>query len=157
MGAGLGVSFVGVTVASVTGVNPEEAGLASGLYNTTLQVGEAIGLAILTTISTSAAAHDLTHHASQRAALTHGFSNALLVASGLAVGAVLLALFVLSNSANRAFVKLANSGDPTERQIDAEVLSEIEGIGAIAGLEAEHEVEISRVGAHAATTSVAKE
>jgi EmrB/QacA subfamily drug resistance transporter len=157
MGTGLGVSFVGVTVASVTGVDPEEAGLASGLYNTTLQVGQAIGLAVLTTISTSAAGHDLARHTTHQVALTHGFSNALLVGSGVLVGALLLALFVLSNSANRAFVRLANSTDPTERQIDADALSEIEGIGAIAGLEAERDLELARAAALHAATGVTKQ
>jgi hypothetical protein len=129
----------------VTGVNPEEAGLASGLFQTTLQVGEAIGLAVLTTISTTAAALDISRHSSQAVALTHGFSDAMLVGAGVLVGALLLAVFVLSNSANRAFVRLANSGDPTELKSEADALSEIEGIGAIAGLEAEHDVEIARV------------
>jgi len=138
MGAGLGVSFVGVTVAAVTGVDPKEAGLASGLYNTTLQVGEAIGLAVLTTISTTAAAHDLARHHTETVALAHGFRNALLVGSGVLVLALLLSVAVLSNSANRAFVRMARGGDPTELQIEADALSEIEGIGAIAGLEAEH-------------------
>jgi EmrB/QacA subfamily drug resistance transporter len=150
MGAGLGAAFVGVTVAAVTGVDPEEAGLASGLYNTTLQVGEAIGLAILTTISTTAAGHALAHHSSHQAALAHGFSNALLVGSGVLVGALLIALFVLSSRANREFVRIANSSDSSELEIDADTLSAIEGIGAIAGLEAEYGVETARTARAAA-------
>jgi predicted MFS family arabinose efflux permease len=157
MGAGLGMGFVGVTVAAITGVAPEEAGIASGLYNTTLQVGEAIGLAILTTVSTSAAAHDLAHHTSQRVALTHGFSNALLIGSGVALGALVLTLLVLSNSANRAFVRLARGGDPAELEIEAEALSELEGVGAIAGFEAEHEIQIARAADRTPVPTTTKE
>jgi EmrB/QacA subfamily drug resistance transporter len=141
MGLGMGLAFVGVTVAAVSGVDPEDAGLASGLYNTTLQVGEAIGLAILTTVSTSATAHDLARHTSARVALTHGFRHAILVGSGLAGAAALLAVLVLSGRANRAFVKMAHASGEGELAVAADALSEIEGIGAIAGFEAEHDVE----------------
>jgi EmrB/QacA subfamily drug resistance transporter len=144
MGLGMGLAFVGVTVAAVTGVEPEDAGLASGLYNTTLQVGEAIGLAILTTISTSATAHELARHDAARTALTHGFRHAILVGSGLAGAAALLALFVLSNGANRAFVKMAQDSGQDSCNTTAEALSEVEGIGAIAGFEVERELELSR-------------
>jgi MFS family permease len=143
MGLGMGLAFVGVTVAAVTGVNPEDAGLASGLYNTTLQVGEAIGLAVLTSISTSATAHELARHSTARAALTHGFRHAILVGSGLAAAATLLALLVLSNAANRAFVKMARFSATDELQLAADALSEVEGVGAIAGLEAEREVSLA--------------
>jgi EmrB/QacA subfamily drug resistance transporter len=146
MGLGMGLAFVGVTVAAVTGVDPEDAGLASGLYNTTLQVGEAIGLAILTTISTSATAHDVAHHASARAALTRGFQHAILVGAGLAGAACLIAVIVLSNSANRAFVKMAHDSGGEEAELTAEAISEVEGIGAFGGYEAEREVDAALAG-----------
>ena len=50
---GLGLSFVPVTIAAVTGTKPHEAGLASGLINTSEQVGGALGLAILATVANS--------------------------------------------------------------------------------------------------------
>ena len=50
---GLGFAFVPVTIAAVTGTKPNEAGLASGLINTSQQVGGALGLAILATIANS--------------------------------------------------------------------------------------------------------
>jgi EmrB/QacA subfamily drug resistance transporter len=140
MGLGLGLAFVGVTVAAVTGVDPKDAGVASGLYNTTLQVGEAIGLAILTTVSTSATAHALAHRAPERVALTHGFSHAVLLGSGLAAAAFLLAVAVLSNSANRAFVRVANAANTDELQLAADALSEVEGAAALGGFEAEREL-----------------
>ena len=52
-GIGLGFSFVPVTIAAVTGVEPGEAGLASGLINTSQQIGGALGLAILATVANS--------------------------------------------------------------------------------------------------------
>ena len=51
---GLGLAFVPVTIAAVTGTKPDEAGLASGLINTSQQVGGALGLAILATVATAA-------------------------------------------------------------------------------------------------------
>ncbi len=52
-GAGFGPAFVSVTIAAVTGTEPHEAGLASGLANTSQQVGGALGLAILATVANS--------------------------------------------------------------------------------------------------------
>ena len=88
---GLGLAFVPVTIAAVTGTEPREAGLASGLINTSQQVGGALGLAILATIANSrtqscsrAGVHSTT------IALTEGFERAFLVGSGFAVlGAIL--------------------------------------------------------------------
>jgi len=95
---GLGLSFVPVTIAAVTGTEPREAGLASGLVNTAQQVGGALGLAILATIADSrtkavlsAGGHDVA------GALTKGFQRAFLTGSGFAVaGAVLAALLIAS-------------------------------------------------------------
>lgn len=53
MSVGLGMTFVPMTIAAVTGVPPEEAGLASGLLNTSQQVGGALGLAVLSTVATN--------------------------------------------------------------------------------------------------------
>src|SRR5258708_18084115 len=85
-GAGLGVSFVPVTIAAVTGTEPREAGLASGLNNTALQIGGALGLAILATFAnsrTQSAFHAGVHSAP--AALTQPLDRAFLVAAALAI------------------------------------------------------------------------
>src|SRR6266487_4134154 len=78
---GLGMSFVPITIAATSGVAPEDSGLAAGLLNTTQQVGGSLGLAILSTISTTRVTHALNAGAALPAALTHGFKGAFIVAA----------------------------------------------------------------------------
>jgi EmrB/QacA subfamily drug resistance transporter len=89
VGAGMGLSFVPATVAAVAGVAPGEAGLASGLVNTSRQLGGALGLAILATVATSRTNNLLHSHApapaSLQAALTSGYQLAFLVAAAFAL------------------------------------------------------------------------
>jgi fucose permease len=94
-GAGLGLSFVPVTIASLAGVNRADAGIASGLVNTSRQIGGAIGLAAMSAIaSASTNAYVHTHAlvtAVSAPALDHGFQTALWTLLGvLLVGAVLV-------------------------------------------------------------------
>ncbi len=95
---GLGFSFVPVTIAAVTGTKPHEAGLASGLINTSQQVGGALGLAILATVAnsrTQSLLHTGVHNTS--VALTKGYDRAFLVGAGFAiVGAILAAVLISS-------------------------------------------------------------
>ena len=97
-GAGMGFSFVPVTIASLSGVGRAEAGVASGLVNTSRQIGGAIGLAAVSAIAAAsttayADAHDVT--SSSAAALDHGFQTGLYVLTGLLVlGAVIAGSFV---------------------------------------------------------------
>src|SRR3954452_12665629 len=95
LGIGLGMSFVPITIAATTGVAPEDSGLASGLLNTTQQVGGSLGLAVLSTVSTTRFADALHGGAALPAALTHGFKGAftlaaIICAAGAAVALVLL-------------------------------------------------------------------
>jgi EmrB/QacA subfamily drug resistance transporter len=85
-GVGLAFSFVPVTIAGLAGVAPADAGVASGLINTTRQVGGSVGLAVVTTVAAAATA------GTGPAALNHGFHVALYVLVGLSlVGAALAA------------------------------------------------------------------
>ena len=87
MSFGLGAIFVGATVAANAGVPANQAGLAAGLLNTSLQLGIALGLAIF-----SALASARTGRASTPEALTSGYARALLAASIFLVAAALIAL-----------------------------------------------------------------
>jgi EmrB/QacA subfamily drug resistance transporter len=92
--AGIGLSFVPVTIAAMSGARPEEAGLASGLVNTSRQIGGSVGLAILATVATSRTGN-LIGHESAHAALTGGFQDAFLVGAGFALaGAIAAAVLV---------------------------------------------------------------
>ncbi len=88
IGVGLGFSFVPVSIAALAGVAPHEAGLASGLINTSQQIGGALGLAILSTIATSHS-RTLTDRGDTRPeALTGGFTWAFWVAVGFAIAGI---------------------------------------------------------------------
>ena len=97
-GVGLAFTFVPVMIAGLTGVQPADAGVASGLLNTSRQIGGAIGLALVTTIASTATSHYADSHAvlaSSGPALTHGFQAAFYALIGLAlVGAAIAAVFV---------------------------------------------------------------
>jgi MFS family permease len=89
LGVGMGMSFVPVTIAGTSGVAPEDSGLASGLLNTTQQVGGSLGLAILSSVATSRTTSALHTGLALPAALTHAFQGAFIVGAVLcAMGAV---------------------------------------------------------------------
>ena len=95
LGVGLGLSFVSVTIAGTSGVAPEDSGLASGLLNTTQQVGGSIGLAIMTSVATSRTTSALHSHLPAPTALTHGFTGAFTVAGILCAVGALFAIALL--------------------------------------------------------------
>jgi predicted MFS family arabinose efflux permease len=101
IGLGIGMSFVPMTLSATTGVPPHEAGLASGLINTTRQVGGALGLAIMATVATTIATNHLGSTHQVAASLTDGYRGAFVIAGGgLVVGALLaLALPKLPSAA----------------------------------------------------------
>jgi EmrB/QacA subfamily drug resistance transporter len=77
MSLGMGNTFVPLTLLATTNVDAEDAGLASGLFNTSQQVGGALGLAVFTAVSTARLNHELRHGAQPPAAFTSGLSWAL--------------------------------------------------------------------------------
>jgi hypothetical protein len=98
-GLGLALAFVPMSIGALTGVAQADAGVASGLINTTQQVGGAIGTALVTTVATTFTAHYLTAHAgisaSSGAALTHGFQIAFYVLAAMAAAGALLSALLL--------------------------------------------------------------
>ena len=90
---GMGTAFVPATIAAVSGVAPGEAGLASGLVNTSRLVGGALGLAILAAIATARTNQDLGHAGvSAHAALTSGFQLAFVIGAGFSLLAGVVAV-----------------------------------------------------------------
>jgi MFS family permease len=94
-GAGAGLSFPSLMTLAMSGVPEHESGLASGLVNTTLQVGGAVGLAVLATLSTTRTDSLVAAGDPQASALTDGYHLAFVVGAGLVATAVGVALTVL--------------------------------------------------------------
>jgi EmrB/QacA subfamily drug resistance transporter len=89
---GLGFSFVPISIAALAGVEAAEAGLASGLINTSQQIGGALGIAALSTIATSRTDDELAGGATQASALVSGFHGAFLagvIIAGVGIAAAL--------------------------------------------------------------------
>ncbi|MFD9335765.1 MFS transporter [Streptomyces sp. NPDC060028] len=88
---GLGLAMLPVTAAATAGIHPREAGLASGLVNTSRQVGGALGLAILAAVASHAAGD---HFSPGVQALTAGYGHAFLLAALFTAGAAVGSLFL---------------------------------------------------------------
>jgi EmrB/QacA subfamily drug resistance transporter len=126
VGIGNGLAFVPLTALALSGVEPRDAGAASGLINVTQQVGGALGLAVLVnvfgSVSRSALATSSGTADAARAAFVHGADVAFLVAAGFLVATLLLVLFAIKPS--RETEELA-----AELELDLElVLGDAEGV-----------------------------
>jgi EmrB/QacA subfamily drug resistance transporter len=102
-GAGMGLSFVPITIGALAGVERSDAGVASGLVNTSRQIGGALGIAAISAIAaTSTRSYADTHAAvttSSPAALDHGFQTALYVLTGLLLAGAAIALTLVKPQA----------------------------------------------------------
>jgi len=94
-GIGAGLSFPALMTLAMSGASPSEAGLASGLVNTTQQVGGALGLAVLATLSTTRTDELLAAGDSSASALTDGYRLAFVVGLGFVLAAIVIAVRVL--------------------------------------------------------------
>jgi EmrB/QacA subfamily drug resistance transporter len=95
LGIGIGVCFPALMTLAMSGATRSDAGLASGLINTTAQVGGALGLAVLATLSSTRSHTLLRSGRSNAEALTGGYHLAFLIAAGLVVAAIAITLAVL--------------------------------------------------------------
>ena len=116
-GLGLALAFVPMSIGALTGVRESDAGVASGLINTTQQIGGAIGVAVATTLATTFTTHYVNGHAGVSAfsgpALTHGFEVAFYALAAIALaGAVLSALLLESRPAAPEAERSADEGTP---------------------------------------------
>jgi predicted MFS family arabinose efflux permease len=109
---GLGMSFVPVTIGAVMGTKPDEAGLASGLINTSQQVGGALGLAILSSIANQRTSDVFASgERNPGVALTEGFQTAFLVGAGFALLGAILSAVLISSRDSREQARAAQRGE----------------------------------------------
>src|SRR6266542_2600627 len=92
---GIGFSFVPISIAALAGVEAAEAGLASGLINTSQQIGGALGIAALSTIATSRTSDAVANGSTQAAALVTGFHGAFLAGVIIAAVGIVAALTLI--------------------------------------------------------------
>ena len=113
---GLGFAFVPVTIAAVSGVDAHEAGLASGLINTSQQVGGALGLAVLSTVAFTQIDDAATAAGGQPslATLTDGYGDAFLVGAGIALLGLIATLTLIRGRDSRAHVELGGGAEVPE-------------------------------------------
>jgi MFS family permease len=95
MALGIGVSFPSLMTLAMSGATRQDAGLASGLVNTSAQVGGALGLAVLATVSASRTDHLEAAGKSTASALTGGYHVAFLIGAGLCLAALAVVLVVI--------------------------------------------------------------
>ncbi len=110
---GLGLAFAPVAFAATAGVPPEQAGLASGLLNTTRQVGGAIGLAALATVATTRS-HAMLASATPPAALTAGYARALMAGAAIVALAAAASFLLPAPSRTPAAATAAPQPEPQD-------------------------------------------
>jgi EmrB/QacA subfamily drug resistance transporter len=107
---GLGFSFVTTTIAAVSGVEERESGLASGLINTSQQIGGALGLAVLSSVATSRTADFLASgEGGLKEGLADGFQAAFLGGAAIALVGFVLTLVLIKGSDSRAHVEIGRA------------------------------------------------
>lgn len=115
VGVGLGMAFVAMSIGALEGVKDEDSGLASGLINTTQQVGGALGVAVLSTLALSRTEDLLSSGSEEATALTEGFQIALFAGAGFAAAGAIAAL-VLIRGARRP----ERVSEPTAQPVSVE-------------------------------------
>ena len=111
VGLGAGLSFVSITTAALARIDDATAGIASGLLSTTVQIGGALGVAVLAGVIVTQRASDLVASGSTPvAAQLGGLQLAFLIAAGVAQAASLLAMFALGREKPQ---RVAPAGEPS--------------------------------------------
>jgi EmrB/QacA subfamily drug resistance transporter len=125
LGAGVGAAFPALMKLAMSGATPRDAGLASGLVNTTVQVGGALGLAVLATLAATQTKHELAHGSSTAAALTSGYHVAFWVGTGLVLAALAVAMTVLEPEGAAMGAPVPEAAAERERPAEEPVYSEV--------------------------------
>jgi EmrB/QacA subfamily drug resistance transporter len=113
IGLGSGLGFPSLMTLAMSGATPSDSGLASGLVNTSVQVGGAIGLAVLATFATERTAGQLADGEAPAVALNSGFHLAYLIGAGLVVVGIVIAVTVLRS-------RVPESADEPVTEVPAE-------------------------------------
>jgi EmrB/QacA subfamily drug resistance transporter len=95
LGIAIPFAFVPITIAALAGTKRQEAGLASGLINTSQQIGGAVGIAVLSTIAVTTTDDALASGTAQPTALTDGFVNAFWAGAAIAFAGVVVSVFMV--------------------------------------------------------------
>ncbi len=122
LGVGAGLVFPALMTLAMSGATPEDSGLASGLVNTTQQVGGALGLAVLATLATTRTGTLLGQGASNAVALTDGYHLAFTIAAALVLVAIALGVVFLRPT--RALEAVSESADVERTEIEPEYLEQ---------------------------------
>jgi EmrB/QacA subfamily drug resistance transporter len=116
LGGGAGLSFPAVMTLAMSGATPQDAGLASGFINTTLQVGGAVGLAVLATLSTERTERLLADGENAASALNSGYHLAYLIGAALTVVAIVVAFVVLRSPKAQGAEAEEPAAEPTHAE-----------------------------------------
>jgi predicted MFS family arabinose efflux permease len=121
---GMGAGFPAIQIAALHKVSEEDAGLASGVQNTVMQVGGSLGLAVLVTVSLKRAGSALASGSSAAVAATHGYALAFRVAALAIFAAALVAFFFVPRTR-------PDAGQPASEPLDGEVfeIAALEEVG----------------------------
>jgi EmrB/QacA subfamily drug resistance transporter len=112
LGVGIGVSFPALMTLAMSGATPQDAGLASGLVNTTAQVGGALGLAILATVSATRTDDLLADGHASASALTSGYHLAFWIGAALVLAALAVAVGVVQAPKQMAHERVPQAAEP---------------------------------------------
>jgi EmrB/QacA subfamily drug resistance transporter len=116
LGTGAGLAFPSLMTLAMSAATPEDSGLASGLVNTTQQVGGALGLAVLATLATTRTNHLLAHGTSTADSLTGGYHLAFTIGVGLVLAAIVVALAILRPE-QRGVAEQSDAGPVGEAEV----------------------------------------
>jgi EmrB/QacA subfamily drug resistance transporter len=112
IGLAIPFAFVPISIAAFAGTRADEAGLASGLMNTSQQIGGAVGIAIISTVATSWTSDSVQNGEQLPVALTDGFTAAFWAGAGIALVGVLVSVFLVRGRDLRPQEVEATAGEP---------------------------------------------
>ena len=124
LGVGAGLSFPSLMTVAMAGARPSEAGLASGLVNTSMQVGGALGLAVLATLSSTRVKDVVASGGSTDAAIASGLHLAMVIGAGLVIAAFVVGVSVLTPARALGQAPVENEPARSEGLTEAELYSE---------------------------------